>query len=252
MTIVDCISDLHGHYPHLEGGDLLIVAGDLTRNDEIEQYLEFFRWFQQQKYTKKVLIAGNHDNKLVGPWPGGAKGPFREDKTFYDFDYLCDSGTHFIHTWSDERNILTKKCFKIWGSPWTKTFEGMNPKCKAFTLDTEEELAEKWALIPKDTDILITHSPPYDILDEVDSQEHCTSYHVGSKSLLQRVCEIKPRLHVFGHVHEGYGEFKIRNWKELRIEDAGITQHIKDSNFVNASYVNEHYEPVNKPIRVIL
>ncbi len=237
--IIDCLADLHGHYPELEGGDLLIVAGDLTRNDEIEQYLEFLRWLQQQKYTKKVLIGGNHDNKLVGPWPGGTKGPFREDKTFYDFDYLCDSGTEF-------------EGLKIWGSPWTKSFPRMNPKCKAFTLDTEEQLAEKWAKIPDDIDILITHSPPYGFLDMVDDQEHCGNYHVGSKSLLVRNCEIKPKLHVFGHIHESYGMDEIRNWRKLEIGENGVTRVEKDTVYINASHVNERYEPLNKPIRVIL
>jgi len=216
--IIDCISDLHGFYSELEGGDLLIVAGDLTRSDEPYQYEFLYDILREKQYGKIIIIAGNHDGCLES-----RKVEFVDDDKI---TYLCDSGTEF-------------EGLKIWGSPWTQTFPGMNPKAKAFTLDTEEELAEKWNLIPNDIDILITHSPPYDILDEFDSQEHCTSFHVGSRSLLKRVCEIKPSLHIFGHVHEGYGEFLLKF-------------NGSDTRMVNASYVNEFYEPVNRPIRVIL
>src|SRR4051812_14904912 len=126
--IVDCVADLHGHYPELEGGDLLIVAGDLTKDDGASAALEFLSWLQWQKYTKKIFIAGNQDNWLPGPWPGGTKGPFREDKTFYDFDYLCDSGTEFEYEEQVPHPSSTKsvsidvlmyeiRTLKIWGSP---------------------------------------------------------------------------------------------------------------------------------------
>ena len=124
----------------------------------------------------------------------------------------------------------------------------MNPHCKAFTVDTEEELAEKWALIPDDVDILVTHGPPFGMLDLVDYDQHCGNYHVGSKSLAHRVGKIdddgdgRRRLLIFGHIHEGYGALDISNplhdkctWK-----------------MINCSHVNEHYEPVNTPIRIIL
>jgi Icc-related predicted phosphoesterase len=218
--IIDCIADLHGHYPKLEGGDLLIVAGDWTKSDGMEE-LEYFEeeWLSNQNYKKIILISGNHDNiSYQCGWKGRGK-----------IEYLCDSGTEF-------------EGLKIWGSPWTKRFPGMNPRCMAFTVDTDEELAEKWALIPQDIDILVTHSPPYDILDEVFNRSRGWKENCGSQSLLKRVMEIKPKLHVFGHIHESYGNFHLKSSKF----------HDKDILFVNASHVNERYEPVNKPIRVIL
>jgi Icc-related predicted phosphoesterase len=111
----------------------------------------------------------------------------------------------------------------------------LNPACAAFTC-TEAELKEKWALIPEDVDILVTHSPPYGILDGTLFQEN-----VGSISLYERLYseKIKPRLHVFGHVHESYG-----HWPEML--DFPHTQ------FVNASHCNQDYKAANKPIRVIL
>lgn len=246
--IIDCISDLHGHYPELEGGDLLIVAGDLTAHDTLEQHSQFRTWLMNQKYTKKVFIPGNHDNQLMGPWPGGTKGPFREDKAFYDFDYLCDSGTEFdIGEDTKWGRMFVEKPLKIWGSPWTKRFPGMNPKAMAFTVDTEEELAEKWAMIPPDIDILITHSPPFGILDEIQASGSLGKFgfkdRCGSKSLTRwikatwkRLSGKSPKIHIFGHIHQNGGK-------------GGMHYMVQ---FINASHVNERYEPVNKPIRVIL
>lgn len=223
--IIDCISDLHGHYPTLEGGDLLIVAGDLTGRDTKEEYKKFDDWIYEQKYKKKIVIAGNHDNLL------NCDDPFLDGVLGISVKYLCDSGTEF-------------EGLKIWGSPWTKTFPDMNPKCKAFTLDTEDELFDKWTLAPHDVDILITHSPAYGIFDEIKikTQYGKRSKYVGSKSLKSYLTNVfRPYLHVFGHIHEAYGHKKTFSCKNDR-------QLIS----VNASYVNEHYQPVNKPIRVIL
>lgn len=215
--IIDCIADLHGHFPTFDGGDLLIVAGDLTASDSSQQMADFYIWLDKQDYKKKIVIAGNHDNYFYGCHEKIKPSiiPFRLKNT----DYLCDSGTEFMG-------------LRIWGSPWTKSFPGMNPKCRAFVVDTEEELAEKWALIPDDTGILVTHSPPYGLLDENIWKENC-----GSMSLGRRIAELEPSLAVFGHIHEqGSKMICSRNGGKL----------------VNASHVNERYEPVNKYIRVEL
>ncbi len=214
--IIDCISDLHGHYLELEGGDLLIVAGDLTGRDTLDEYYWFDEWLRDQDYRMKIVIAGNHDGEL--------QKVNRYRFTIADcygskFQYLCDSETEF-------------EGLKIWGSPWTKTFEGMNPHCKAFTCDTEEELAEKWELIPDDIDILVTHSPPHGIFDKTIDEIHVGSYKLREHSMRR----IRAKIHVFGHIHECGGN----------ILDTNVTK------FINCSHVNENYQPVNKPIRVIL
>jgi Icc-related predicted phosphoesterase len=215
MVIIDCISDLHGEYPELEGGDLLIVAGDLTSNDTDKAWVNFENWIYNQSYKEKIIIAGNHDNFLSS---------IEEHRMYRYWDkvgvtYLCDSGTEF-------------EGLKIWGSPWSLSFPGINPHCTAFT-GNEEELEEKYKLILDDIDILITHCPPNGILDATKRSKK----HVGSISLRNHVMDrIKPKLHVFGHIHEWGGE----------IIDLITTK------FVNASIMNEDYEPVNKPVRVIL
>jgi Icc-related predicted phosphoesterase len=220
---ITCIADLHGFYPKLPGGDLLIVAGDLTARDKCSEYSEFAAWLSGQEYTQTVVIAGNHDNEIQKGWS-----PFEafQDCSFNEVEYLCDSGTEF-------------EGLKIWGSPWTKTFPRMNPHCKAFTVDTEEELAEKWALIPNDVDILVTHSPAYAIGDEVTSGPYPVN--VGSRSMCKRLIPMKFKLHVFGHIHEGYCH------EQLNRRSDGSLIHV-----VNASHVNEHYKPVNAPINISL
>ncbi len=120
----------------------------------------------------------------------------------------------------------------------------MNSHCKAFTCDTEEQLAEKWDMIPDDTDILVTHSPPYGILDEVkeDVWRHAwdEDLHVGSKSLALKIGNMDkpPLLWCWGHIHEAYGE--------------DLSVRSKPCRMINCSLVNERYQPVNKPVRVIL
>lgn len=217
--IIDCISDLHGYYPELKGGDLLIVAGDLTLHNNSENEMALFDyWLDDQNYKKKILVAGNHDYVL-----------FENRIKLFGGDYLCDSGTEF-------------EGFKIWGSPWTKKFDGMNPDCMAFTVNTEEELAEKWALIPDDTDILITHSPIKHYLDKIENLftgniERVGSFSLGLTTKEMSIANGAPiKLHVCGHIHEGYGQ-----------TGDGVIIHR-----VNASLVNEHYQPVNKPIRIEL
>lgn len=211
--IIDCVSDLHGYFPELEGGDILILAGDYTSRDSQDEYFKFFAWVELLPYRKKIMIAGNHDNEMVDEMYSGP-----------EFDYLCDSGTEF-------------EGLKIWGSPWTKKFSGMNPKCMAFTVDKEQELMNKFELIPHKIDILITHSPAYSVLDKVIG-----GYSVGSGALYNWIKYVeRPRLHVFGHVHEAYGKTEVFSTYEHKMMIS-----------VNASHVNERYQPVNAPIRIEL
>lgn len=215
--IIDIVSDLHGFQPELQGGDLLIIAGDLTARDLENEVALFDYWLNKQKYSAKIVIGGNHDNVL------------QEKRIKLQFGtYLEDSGCSF-------------NGFKIWGTPWTKTFPGMNPNCKAFTVDTEDELMDRFDIIPHDTDILITHSPPYGILDGIP-QEDGSLFHAGSHALYNWLKYVeRPKLHVFGHIHEAYGqaeEFATYNGKMM------IS--------VNASHVNEYYKPVNQYIRIKL
>lgn len=218
--IIDCISDLHGAQPHLEGGDLLIIAGDLTARDTYDEYLEFQRWANKLDYSEIIIIAGNHEGLIQNT-----------DIVYdflYEFTYLQDSGTKFDG-------------LKIWGSPWTLPF------CDWHFMLPPDEIKKKWDLIPDDTDILVTHGPPFYVLDSIHVHEFdlqrmqkCESTkYLGCRHLREALDRVKPKLHVFGHIHGGYGQCLYKHQGPNTI-------------CVNAAIMNERYEPVNKPIRVIL
>ncbi len=217
--IIDCIADLHGFYPKLPGGDLLIVAGDLTKQDTEKQLNDFDDWLDAQKYRKKIFIAGNHDNLLVDEKPRIYYTRYGANK-HERFEYLCDSATEF-------------EDLKIWGTPWTPIFDGVNPKCKAFMADDEFFLDQKFALIPRDTDILITHGPMRHMLDANEDGYAC-----GSSSLKSHIDRVKPKFHIFGHIHEQGGQ------------DMMYDHGYCNTWCVNCSHVNERYKPEHKHMRI--
>jgi hypothetical protein len=114
---------------------------------------------------------------------------------------------------------------KIYGSPWQPEFYNW-----AFNLPRNgKELQETWSNIPNDTEILITHGPPWG---------HCdvTPYgnlNVGCELLRVRVDELKPKIHVFGHIHSGYG-YKFH----------------EGTHFINAAVLGERYSYDNKPLTI--
>lgn len=179
--IIDCVSDLHGFYPQMKGGDLLIVAGDLTASDKTGQYLDFRQWIRSQNYRKKIVVFGNHDMAIF-------KGDFYFNPEWFGADCLVDEGLEF-------------EGLKIWGCPWTLTFKGINPCCTAYT-GTEDEIAEHYELIDQDTDILITHGPAQGVLDKTNRD-----FYAGSDALRTWLEGFgRPKLHVHGHIHEAYGD----------------------------------------------
>lgn len=121
--------------------------------------------------------------------------------------YLCDTG-------------VTISGINFWGSPITPTFFNW-----AFNRDRGKEMSKHWSRIPKNTDILITHGPPFGILD-------LSRYglNVSCEDLLKKVKSIKPKCHLFGHIHEAYGLCKVSK-----------------STFVNGSILDENYTIVNQP-----
>lgn len=131
---------------------------------------------------------------------------------------FSDAGITWLRDHAVEVNGIT-----VYGSPWTPRFENW-----AYMQD-DSALEKVWEWIPGGLDILVTHGPPYGILDKTCPR--FGSKHVGSRTLLDRVLTVRPKYHVFGHIHEGYGEY-IRN---------GIK-------FINCSIMNEVYDPVNEPI----
>jgi Icc-related predicted phosphoesterase len=214
--IIDCVGCLHGHFPKLDGGDLLIVTGDLTAKGNFDEYQNFFYWLFQQYYKKKIFVAGKHDSEFQNF-------SFEFAHSITDCVYLCDSGTEF-------------EGLKIWGTPHSLYFDRINPKCAAFTGD-EEYLKEKYdKMLSQDRiDILISHSPFYGVLDQNEDGYLC-----GSHELRNIVDKVKPKLFICSHIHEQGGN-------QLLYKHQGPNTWC-----VNCSIMNEKYQPVNQPVRIEL
>ncbi len=237
MRIV-CISDTHGLHKIMEDfnplpeGDVLIHAGDCTNVGKPHEVKEFVEWFMNVKgFDSKIFIAGNHDWAFENRHQPHHKGDFdwyyhlmnEENLSQSDVVYLEDS-QFTIESSEFSRPI------KFWGSPWQPEFYNW-----AFNLPRlGDELKKYWDMIPDDTDVLITHGPPNEARDFVSNWRQGDA-NVGCELLRFRVEQIKPPLHVFGHIHGAYGAAQI-----------------KDTLYVNAATCNDRYVPSNKPIVVDL
>jgi Icc-related predicted phosphoesterase len=201
MKIV-CISDTHGFHDQVKipNGDMLLIAGDITKGT-IPSTKKFNEWLGTLPHQYKVMIAGNHD------WI------FQKNK-----EKIPELITNAIYL---EETDIEIEGLKIWGSPWTPWFLNW-----AFNIPPGYE-SDYWKNIPSNTDILITHGPPRGILDYVPKDHE----HAGCKELLKKVFEIKPKIHVFGHLHSNHG---IKEENETK--------------FINATICNEDYKPINEPI----
>ncbi len=218
MRIV-CLSDTHNLHRQVEvpDADVLVHAGDLTLGGSAAEVSAFAEWFKGLPHPHKVVIAGNHDWLFE-------REPDQARRLLGDVSYLQDEG-------------LEIEGLRFWGSPWQPWFLSW-----AFNLPRGQALREKWAQIPGDTDVLITHGPPHGLHDRVGkafprvvSAVMGHGEHAGCRDLLEAVTRIAPRLHVFGHIHEGYGSTRC-----------GRTLH------VNASICDAAYRPSNAPVVVDL
>ena len=217
ITVISDTHTKHGLIPltDLPGGDLLIHAGDLMNSGyNKNDILDFCTWFHSlEQYDKKIFIAGNHD-RMFENHPEGVEELLN---IYLDIDYLQDEGY-------DLYDLDTDTSTKIYGSPWQPEFYSW-----AFNLPKNGiELAGKWEAIPDNTDILITHGPAFGTLDTVVGRPWDN---LGCELLAQRIEVIKPKIHVCGHIHSGYGyEFK------------------NGTHFFNASVLDEQYEYTQKPM----
>lgn len=203
MKIV-CISDTHNEemMEQVPDGDILIHAGDATRLGSLQEVAIFAQWWGFLPHKHKIFIPGNHDFLYEGARS------------------IADT---FVRSLQDE--LMEIEGLKIYGSPWQPEFFDW-----AFNLPRGEPLRRVWSRIPDDVDILITHGPPFGILDANMSGEP-----VGCEDLLARVKEVKPRLHIFGHIHEGYGQRTVGR-----------------TTFINASICDEDYVASRKPFVIEL
>ncbi len=219
MPRIVCLSDTHGLHDALAvpDGDVLIHAGDVSMRGREAEVQEFAAWFAALPHPHKIVIAGNHDWLFE-------RTPARGRELLSGVTYLLDERTEVAG-------------LRVWGSPWQPWFYDW-----AFNLPRGLALHEKWELIPQDTDVLVTHGPPFGFLDGAarpaggwSDEDGVDVEHVGCEELRSAIDRVQPRLHVFGHIHEGYGRAQL---------DGTI--------LVNASNCDEDYRPVNPPVVIDL
>ena len=202
-----CISDTHGLHDELTipEGDVLIHAGDFSRSGKTKELIEFNAFLLAQPHRHKIVIAGNHD------WC------FERDRNASEA--LLSAAVYLQDSSVDIEGV------QFYGSPWQPRFFDW-----AFNLDRGEPLKQVWSRIPQNTDVLITHGPPLGIGDEVKD-----GYEVGCEDLLNAIERVQPKVHIFGHIHEGYGTY-TRAYAQ------------KSTTFINACNLDERYQVVNAPI----
>ncbi|KAI1201206.1 Metallo-dependent phosphatase [Nemania serpens] len=185
---VVCMSDTHNSQCHIPDGDVLIHAGDLTHSGSFEELQAAIAWLRQQPHPIKIAVAGNHD-LLLDPSKGDESGralAARKRIGWGDIIYLQDSS--ITVTCPNGRQL------NVYGSPRSRRHGNW-----AFQYPRGEDV---WASsVPDNTDILITHGPPRGHLDLTT---------LGCNDLLRELWRVHPVLHVFGHVHEGYGHEQIQ------------------------------------------
>lgn len=166
---------------------------------------DFDDWLSEQPVKRRsILVPGNHDFYLEADLSRRS---------------LTSSGVVLIE------EAITVDGLNIWGSPTTPLYGG------AFGISDPAKRAAHYAKIPTDTHILVTHGPPFGILDGKPG----TTEHFGCPELLNAVQRIKPLVPIFGHVHTGYG-----------ILQTG------DITFVNAAVLGPDGDAQNKPILINL
>eukprot|EP00977_Amphora_coffeiformis_P009058 scaffold2050_cov167-Amphora_coffeaeformis.AAC.12 len=198
-TRVVLMSDTHGKHRHapLPRGDVLIHAGDMTLRGEPGTYTDLADYFTHLQtkgcFRQIILIAGNHDVTLQPCFYTrqryAKKRPLKYDQAVQTLKASC------TYLEDESCTLYPTRDVRVYGSPWSPEFGTW-----AFTKPAHQ-MKTLWQAIPTDTDILITHGPPYQRGDEINPGTN-----VGCPYLLSEVQDrVQPRLHVFGHIHEGRG-----------------------------------------------
>ncbi|XP_071941910.1 metallophosphoesterase MPPED2-like [Antedon mediterranea] len=224
-----CISDTHSrqsHMPPIPQGDVLLHAGDFTNIGMPKEVVAFNDFLGSLPHKHKIVIAGNHevtfDKKMMDE---GTSQVFMGFSTALqqlkkdDYEDISSLLTNCTYLQDTETTVCG---FRIYGSPWQPEFYDWG-----FNLPRGQACLDKWEKIPEGIDILMTHGPPLGHGDVTSGNNR-----TGCVELLNTVQKrIKPKYHVFGHIHESYG-----------MTTDGVTTYI------NACTCTLRYAPVNAPI----
>ncbi|KAJ8110333.1 hypothetical protein OPT61_g6801 [Boeremia exigua] len=194
----------------LPPGDVLIHAGDLTNQGSYDELERTVAWLEKAPFEAKIVVAGNHEITLDeqfyeekgSRWkwptwqsPRGCMKLLRDSKTI---TYLENQSTVV----SLKKPSGPQTCFRVFGSPST-------PGNGNWAFEYQEQDAEKlWSAIPKDAQIVVTHTPPKGHCDAATKDDRS-----GCPALFQRLAVVRPLLHVCGHIHEARGVERVQ-WSD--------------------------------------
>ncbi|EIM82068.1 metallophosphoesterase domain-containing protein 1 [Stereum hirsutum FP-91666 SS1] len=195
-----CISDTHSTHssqPALPDGDILIHAGDLTHSGTPTELSDALSWLSAQPHAHKIVIAGNHDTALADPI----------QRTSLLREHASDSDSLVYLEDEDVTLLVRGRSVRVYGSPrtprhgsWAFQYPRVRPGGHSTQSQSEFDL-DVWGNIPTLTDVLVTHGPPFSHLDLNGA---------GCHALLAALWRIRPRLHVFGHIHGARGVEHVR------------------------------------------
>lgn len=192
------ISDTHGGHHRLRDlpdADIIVHSGDFTMNGSQQEAIDFMNWFCDLPYHHKIFICGNHDDCLYGANIDGLDA---------NVHYLCNSGVEIDGV-------------KFYGVPM-------------FMEDCiTDRQTRNYERIPSDTDVLITHSPAYGILDFDDDINY------GSEEIMTKLSHLNLKAHLFGHIHAQHGIITTGN-----------------TIFSNGAIMHARYTNLNQPNEIII
>ena len=160
--IIFAFSDTHGNHRALqvpENVDIVICAGDAVEDNLVgDEYDDFIEWFSSIPCKWKIFVSGNHE-----------------------LSFELDQADKIIQR-------MTEKGISV--------LEDAIEDCDGVIIAS---ISDKSSIsdedIPEDIDIVVTHNPPYGILDE----------NMGSVNILNFIMKAKPKYHLFGHIHSTAG-----------------------------------------------
>jgi len=228
------LADTHGAYylpdtKKLQPIDVVIHCGDITADSQLAEYKTAIRLLGQIDAPLKLVIPGNHDFTLDTPTyqrllhrarkrrdfpkllrthgqPGDARHLLSSDGHANNNIHYLDEGTHRFR-------LPNGTALTVYASPYTPAFG--TPGFQYRTGDSRGGVPGHDFAVPADVDIVVTHGPPRGVLDRVwgpppPYSSSSSSRHVGSPELFAAVARARPRMHCFGHIHEGWGAEVVR------------------------------------------
>lgn len=238
------ISDTHGKHENLTipKCDVLVFTGDMgTRTNELE-LISFLSWIEKQPADVKIIIAGNHDICMDKDWVKRQKNVGSVEGVLANQHYQNAKSLieNYKVKYLEDREYIYNG-IKFYGSPYSPSF---HRERWVFNADRGKEIQKIWSKIPSDVNVLLTHTPPYKILDYVDNRykRHPNEdQNVGCQDLMNVIKNrlFKLKLHCFGHIHETTG---------LLIKPVSQTRNVIFSN--GACVTNNYQQVVTKPFTI--